>query len=68
MAIVHSRFKRVFIGVPHPAGRGGLGGRLGEAGVADGAVIALQLEGRLNHRFSVWRGVLREECQALAQS
>lgn len=61
MAVVHSRFARVFFGVRNQCGGGGLGGSLG----TDRGAIALQTEKRLNHRFAVWQGVLASECQAL---
>ena len=64
MAAVHSRFARVFFGVPNSRHSGGLGGELGEH---EGAV-ALQLEKRINHRFEVYRGVLASECQELLDS
>ena len=61
MAAVHSRFARVFFGVPNSSHSGGLGGDLDRNSKA----IALQLTKQLNHRFEVYRGVLASECRAL---
>ena len=63
MAIVHSRFARVFFGVSNSAKSGGLGGELDSC--PDHEVIALQLDKRINHRFSVWKGFLESDCRAL---
>ena len=63
MAVVHSRFARVFFGVRNQCGGGGLGGSLADDRTAP--AIALQTEKKLNHRFTVWQGVLAAECQAL---
>ena len=63
MAIVHSRFARVFFGTTNGTNSGGLGGDLGAN--SDHEVIALQLDKRINHRFNVWKGVLESECRTL---
>ena len=65
MAVVHSRFARVFFGVRNQCGGGGLGGSLGTDTGSSAPAIALQTEKRLNHRFAVWQGVLAAECQTL---
>jgi tRNA(Arg) A34 adenosine deaminase TadA len=53
MAVLHSRFARVYYGAPNP-GMGGLGGR-----------TKLHTNPSLNHRFQAYHGPLKEECQLL---
>jgi tRNA-specific adenosine deaminase 3 len=56
MAIVHSRFSRVFFGSLSPTS-GGLASR-----------HQIHLEPALNHHPQVWRGLLRSRCDALLSS
>ena len=55
MAMVHSRVSRVVFGRE----RGSFG--------ALSTFNALHLEQRLNHRYEVFTGLLREECASLQQ-
>ena len=64
MAIVHSRFSRVFFGVSNSTGSGGLGGDM-EDNHPDHETIALQLDKRINHRFAVWKHILASSCRDL---
>ena len=53
MAILHSRFGRVFYGTSYPD-FGGLG-----------SVFSVHCERSLNHHFHVYRGLLLAECRDL---
>ena len=64
MAVVHSRFSRVFFGVSNSTGSGGLGGDMDE-NHPDHQTIALQLDKRVNHRFTVWKNILESNCREL---
>jgi tRNA(adenine34) deaminase len=55
-ALVNARVARVVYGCPDP-----------KAGAVD-TLFAIGQDGRLNHRFSVTRGVLGEECAGLLKS
>lgn len=52
MAILHSRFKRVYYGITN-ADFGGLGSQ-----------YKIHVERSLNHHFEVYRKVLEKECQS----
>jgi tRNA(Arg) A34 adenosine deaminase TadA len=54
MAIVHSRFGRVFYGSEHPRGLGAFGSR-----------FWIHMDSRLNHHFLVYRGLLKLSCDSL---
>lgn len=55
MAVLHSRFKRVFYGVCN-AERGGLGSQ-----------TKLHCNRSLNHHFLVYKGLLQQECESLLE-
>lgn len=54
MAILHSRFKRVIYGAPNMQ-FGGLGTRYN-----------VHVEKSLNHRFEVYKGLLRDQCNEVS--
>lgn len=57
MAILHSRFGRVFYGTEHHDGLGAFGSR-----------FAIHMDSRLNHHFFVYRGLLKSSCEDLWSS